>query len=338
MDGTPSARMSVEDLLREARSTLGRLEPEEALAATRKGGLIVDIRSEVHRAEQGLVPGAYFVARNVLEWRADPASDHRDPALVGVRGPLILMCTQGYQSSLAAAGLQRLGVTNATDMTGGFEAWKAAGLPVATEPSAERRRHWEDVYLRREPTGVSWYQPRPETSLAMIAASGPIRGSSIVDAGGGASSLVDELLAEGAAHVTVPDVSETALERVRARLGADPRRVSLVAADVLSWTPDRAYDVWHDRAMLHFLVDPLDRTRYVRVVRAALRPGGVAVVATFATDGPPQCSGLPVERYDPDRLHAVFGPGVSLLRSRRELHVTPSGAIQAFTWVALRFD
>ncbi|HJZ61161.1 MAG TPA: methyltransferase domain-containing protein [Miltoncostaeaceae bacterium] len=332
------AGRTIEDLLREARSGLRRLGPRESLAAAREGGLIVDIRSEAQRAEGGLVPGAHFVPRNVLEWRADPACEHRDPALTGLSGPLILMCAEGYQSSLAAAALQGIGATNATDMVGGFVAWKAAGLPVATAPEDGRRLHWEDVHERRDPSGVSWYQPRPDTSLAMIAASGPIDGRSIVDAGAGSSHLVDGLLAAGAAHVTVLDVSAIALERVRARLGPGAPRVTFVAADVLVWTPDRIHDVWHDRALFHFLIDPHDRVRYVEVVRAAVRPGGVAVVATFAADGPPRCSGLAVERYDAERLLAAFGPGASLLESRRELHITPGGAAQPFTWVALHLD
>lgn len=125
-----SERRTIDDLLREARARLDRLSPHRALAATRRGGLIVDIRSEAQRLEQGLVPGARFVPRNVLEWRADPACEHHDPRLVAVAGPLVLMCAQGYQSSLAAATLQEIGVPAATDMIGGFEAWAAAGLPV----------------------------------------------------------------------------------------------------------------------------------------------------------------------------------------------------------------
>lgn len=134
MTAAALAPTTIEGLLAEARSRLRRLGPAEALAATRRGGLIVDIRSERQRDEQGLVPGARFVPRNVLEWRLDRASEHRDPTLLGVRGPLVLMCAQGYQSSLAAATLQRLGVASATDMVGGFEAWRAAGLPVRRAP------------------------------------------------------------------------------------------------------------------------------------------------------------------------------------------------------------
>jgi rhodanese-related sulfurtransferase len=137
MTATARRRTTIDDLLAEARATLRRLEPAQALAATRRGGLIVDIRSERQRAEQGLVPGARFVPRNVLEWRLDPDCEHRDPTLVAVAGPLVLMCAQGYQSSLAAATLQRLGVSTATDMVGGFEAWRAAGLPIRRAPARE---------------------------------------------------------------------------------------------------------------------------------------------------------------------------------------------------------
>ena len=125
-----SGRRTIEDLLRDARARLDRLSPRQSLAATQRDGLIVDIRSEVQRLEQGLVPDAWFVPRNVLEWRVDPACAHHDPRLVAVPGPLVLMCAQGFQSSLAAATLQEMGIHQATDMIGGFEAWAAAELPV----------------------------------------------------------------------------------------------------------------------------------------------------------------------------------------------------------------
>ena len=128
-------RRTIDDLLHDARARLDRLGPREALAASRRGGLIVDIRSEAQRAEQGLVPSAWFVPRNVLEWRADPACAHHDPHLVTVTGPLMLLCAQGFQSSLAAATLQDMGTHTATDVIGGFEAWVAAGLPVLRHAS-----------------------------------------------------------------------------------------------------------------------------------------------------------------------------------------------------------
>jgi rhodanese-related sulfurtransferase len=134
-DAAANRRRTIDDVLRDARARLDRLDPRRALAATRRGGLIVDIRSETQRLDQGLVPGAWFVPRNVLEWRADPACAHHDPRLVAVAGPLVLMCAQGYQSSLAAATLQEMGIRRATDMIGGFEAWVAAGLPVLAHAS-----------------------------------------------------------------------------------------------------------------------------------------------------------------------------------------------------------
>jgi rhodanese-related sulfurtransferase len=135
-EAAESGRRTIDDLLRDARARLDRLGPRQALAATRRGGLIVDIRSEAQRVEQGLVPGSWFVPRNVLEWRADPACAHHDPHLVTVAGPLVLMCAQGFQSSLAAATLQEMGIHRATDVIGGFEAWEAAGLPVLTHDPA----------------------------------------------------------------------------------------------------------------------------------------------------------------------------------------------------------
>ena len=135
-EAAESGRRTIDDLLRDARARLDRLGPRQALADTRRGGLIVDIRSEAQRVEQGLVPGSWFVPRNVLEWRADPACAHHDPHLVTVAGPLVLMCAQGFQSSLAAATLQEMGIHRATDVIGGFEAWEAAGLPVLTHDPA----------------------------------------------------------------------------------------------------------------------------------------------------------------------------------------------------------
>jgi rhodanese-related sulfurtransferase len=124
---------SIEDVLSEARRGLLRLDPHESNAAAREGGLIVDIRADHDRARDGLVPGARIIARNVLEWRFDPDTDYCDPVMIAVTGPLILMCAEGYQSSLAAATLHQIGITNATDMIGGFDAWKAAGLPVTSK-------------------------------------------------------------------------------------------------------------------------------------------------------------------------------------------------------------
>jgi SAM-dependent methyltransferase len=196
---------------------------------------------------------------------------------------------------------------------------------------------WDAVYERRGETGVSWYQAVPEVSLELVQAAGGARGRAVLDVGGGMSRLAGALLARGAADVAVLDVSAVALERARARLDdSDARRVRRIHADVLDWTPDRRYDLWHDRAAFHFLVDAGDRGRYGRVLRAALGPGGHAIVGTFAADGPTRCSGRPVARYDPEGLRSAVGDGLAVVASRRELHSTPGGSRQPFTWVLLR--
>ncbi len=153
--------------------------------------------------------------------------------------------------------------------------------------------------------------------------------------GGGSSFLVDMLVGEGRRDVTVLDHSGVALDTVRARTGADPR-VSLVQGNLLEWTPPRRYDLWHDRAVFHFLVEPGERAGYLERLQVALRPGGTVILATFAPDGPASCSGLPVARYSPADLVAVLGPGFRVIEAFREEHVTPTGVTQPFSWVATR--
>lgn len=199
-----------------------------------------------------------------------------------------------------------------------------------------RDRHWDAVYAARRPTEVSWYQRDPRLSLALIEAAGVAPDDPIIDVGAGASYLVDRLLERGFADVTVLDVSELALQRVRERLGGVGARVAVVRTDVLAFEPARAYALWHDRAVFHFLTDPDDRRRYVDVLSRAVRPGGHVVIATFAPDGPPKCSGLPVERYDAEALSATLGAGFELLRAEEEAHRTPSGAVQPFQYGLFR--
>ena len=334
-------RRTIDDLLHEARARLDRLNPRQALAASRRGGLIVDIRSEAQRMEQGLVPNAWFVPRNVLEWRADPACTHHDPRLVAVAGPLVLMCGQGYQSSLAAATLQEMGIDagdrhdrRVRGVVGSRAAGARARAPMSS--GADRRRHWDHVFEERGPAGVSWYERSPRISLAMIDLAGTGATEPVLDVGGGASPLPGALLARGLADVTVLDVSEVALRTSRSMLGDSSDRIRWIHADVLEWSPERTYGLWHDRALFHFLVDPGDRERYVATARSGVRPGGHIVVGTFAKDGPATCSGLPVARYDTQALADAFGDGFALIASRRDEHLTPGGAVQAFTWIALR--
>ena len=199
------------------------------------------------------------------------------------------------------------------------------------------KTHWEHVYRTRLPTEVSWYQPHAVRSLEIIRRASPPPGGPIIDVGGGASTLVDGLLDAGYRDMTVLDLSATALAKARARLAARAARVEWVEADVLDVPlPAARYHVWHDRAVFHFLTLPGDRARYVAQVRRAVRPGGVVLVATFADDGPPRCSGLGVARYSAVTLHAAFGPAFQLLMSEREEHLTPAGARQAFVYCLCR--
>ena len=199
------------------------------------------------------------------------------------------------------------------------------------------RAHWQKVYGTRKPTEVSWYQPSAVVSLSMIRRVAPDHAAAIIDVGGGASTLVDGLLAEGYTNVSVLDVSATALTEASARLGENASRVAWLEANVLETPlPAGAYYVWHDRAVFHFLTDPADRRRYVEQVHAAVRVGGYVMVATFAPDGPAKCSGLEVVRYAPAQLHAQFGADFQLLDSAREEHHTPEGAIQPFVYCLCR--
>ena len=201
------------------------------------------------------------------------------------------------------------------------------------------RSHWETVYQTHKPDEVSWFQPEARLSLELIRSVAPNGRSRIIDVGGGPSRLVDGLLALGYIDVTVLDLSPTALAQARQRLGAMASRVLWVEADALTDTlPPASFDVWHDRAVFHFLTSPADRRRYIEQVRRVVRPGGHVLVATFADDGPTHCSGLPVERYGATTLHGKFGAGFRLVSSHREEHITPSGKLQPFTYCLCTFD
>lgn len=202
--------------------------------------------------------------------------------------------------------------------------------------SSERERHWDAAYGSAGPSEVSWYQPRPSVSLELVGALGVAPEAPVIDVGGGTSTLADELLGRDFSDVTVLDVSRVALDAVRRRLAGLP--VELVHADVLRWRPRRSYGLWHDRAVLHFLVAHADRRRYLDRLQEAVRPEGFVIVGTFAPDAPPRCSGLPVARYAPDELASLLGERFELLEVRREEHVTPRGTVQPFTWVAGRLS
>lgn len=203
------------------------------------------------------------------------------------------------------------------------------------ENSTTTAQHWDRVYNTKAVDEVSWYQANPATSTRLLLGLAP-RPSSVIDVGAGESLLADALLDAGLTDLTLLDVSEAALAVVRDRLADRRQQVTFVVADVLDWEPERQWDAWHDRAVFHFLVDSQARATYVATAARAIVQGGVAVVGCFALDGPEQCSGLPTARYDADGIAEQFGDAFRLERLERELHRTPAGVDQPFTWVVLR--
>ena len=198
------------------------------------------------------------------------------------------------------------------------------------------REHWQDVYRRKPADAVSWFAPRLETSLELLGQAGLGPGSRVIDVGGGASTLVDDLLAQGVADITVLDLSDAALAVARQRLGARAGNVHWLAGDVRTAALGEArFDLWHDRAVLHFLTEPADAAAYVRQARRALAPHGRLVIGGFAPEGPERCSGLVVARRSPEDIAALFGDGFEPVQSRRETHRTPGGSEQAFAWTVL---
>ena len=202
--------------------------------------------------------------------------------------------------------------------------------------TAVRRTHWENVFRTKGENEVSWFEESPTISLDLIRACGQTPDASIIDIGGGASRLVDVLVAEGYRTVTVLDVSEAALSAAMVRLRDLAGRVNWIVADVTTWQPGRVYDLWHDRAAFHFLTEQEDRTAYVDRLMNALRPGGHIIIGTFAMDGPERCSGLPVVRYDAISLGKTLGSAFELVESRRHAHRTPTGGTQHFQFSRFR--
>lgn len=199
------------------------------------------------------------------------------------------------------------------------------------------KSHWEEVYGSKAADAVSWYAPHLDESLGYIRRTGVAADAAIIDVGGGEATLVDDLLGAGYSDVTVLDISARALEVCRARLAGRATQAKWLAADVLAhdFAP-RSIDVWHDRAVFHFLTEAEQRQRYVAQVLRALKPGGHAIVGTFGPQGPTQCSGLPVARYSSEALHEEFGNPFQLLDHSTSLHTTPWGATQQFVYCYCR--
>jgi SAM-dependent methyltransferase len=205
---------------------------------------------------------------------------------------------------------------------------------------AGRQAHWENVYTTKSENEVSWFQQSPAPSLELIVQAGAVSTSAIIDIGGGASRLVDNLVEQGFEDVTVLDLSGSALaaakSRLESHLGVRAERVSWIVADATTWEPVRAYDIWHDRAAFHFLTDADDRAAYIARLKRGLKIGGHAVIATFALDGPEKCSGLPVARYDSTSLGQALGSAFRLVHTQRHEHATPWDSRQIFQFSVFR--
>ena len=200
----------------------------------------------------------------------------------------------------------------------------------------DRHDHWQKVYTSKGENEVSWFQESPAPSLELIERVSANPASDVIDIGGGASRLVDALIERGFSAVTVLDLSEAALATAKARLGARAKRVQWVAGDVTIWEPRQSYDIWHDRAAFHFLTEARDRAAYLSRLRQAVRPGGHAIIATFALDGPERCSGLPVMRYDAASLAEMLGEEFTLIETQRHQHSTPCDSMQQFQFSIFR--
>ena len=201
---------------------------------------------------------------------------------------------------------------------------------------AGRKAHWESVYATKGESEVSWFQEDPAPSLELIALAGIPPDAAIIDIGGGASRLVDGLVARKFTRLTVLDLSEAALAVARQRLGDKAATVGWEIADITKWQSSGTYDLWHDRAAFHFLIDPADQSAYVDRLKKAVKPGGYVVIGTFALDGPERCSGLPIVRYDAPALSVILGTGFKLIDARRHDHATPWGALQRFQFSTFR--
>lgn len=197
---------------------------------------------------------------------------------------------------------------------------------------SDPEQHWQAAYESKAVTDVSWYEPVPRHSLELIDTAGLSRDAALIDIGGGASTLVDNLLASGFVDLTVLDLAAASLDAARIRLGAKGESVDWIVADVTAWRPSRRYNLWHDRAVFHFLIDTTARDAYLATLRATLAPGGYVVMATFGPDGPTRCSGLDTQRYSPDGLSSVLGSTFRPVVSHIYDHVTPGGGVQQFLY------
>jgi SAM-dependent methyltransferase len=203
----------------------------------------------------------------------------------------------------------------------------------------DKKDHWEKVYGTKSPDAVSWFAPHLETSLNLIHEATQDKAASIIDIGGGEATLVDDLLAERFTNLSVLDISQRAIDVARERIGKNADQVHWYCADITQATlPQNYFDVWHDRAVFHFLTDAAQREIYVEQVMRSVKHGGHVIISTFGPEGPEKCSGLDVVRYDSERLHGQFGKTFKLLNSTTEIHKTPMGTTQQFLYCFCRME
>jgi uncharacterized UPF0146 family protein len=208
---------------------------------------------------------------------------------------------------------------------------------MATVMNEDRARHWESIYRSKQPNEVSWFKPHLQVSLELLAQAGLSARSRVIDVGAGASTLVDDLVALGVTDLTALDVSSAALAAVRERLGSKAQGVRWIVGDITTVElPASSIDLWHDRAALHFLIEPEAVRTYVGIALQTIVPGGHAVIGGFAADGPERCSGLPVVRRNPEQIAELFGSRAVMVDARHEVHLTPSGVMQRFAYALLR--
>lgn len=204
---------------------------------------------------------------------------------------------------------------------------------------ADKVSHWEGVYQTKNFDSVSWYAQHLETSLKLIEELAPSKQASIIDVGGGQSTLVDDLLARGYENLTVLDISSAAIEFTQKRLGKDAGKINWCVGDITEFSfNDERFDIWHDRAVFHFLTDPASRNAYVKQVRSFVKPGGFVIMATFGPEGPTKCSGLDVIRYGAGELHNEFGDDFKLMGSEITDHQTPFQTNQQFMYCWCRME
>lgn len=198
-----------------------------------------------------------------------------------------------------------------------------------------RKAHWQRIYTEKASSQVGWYQKEPTLSLELIDRARVTKEASIIDVGGGASTLVDRLYESGFRRLAVLDISPEALVQAKRRLGETAQLIEWFEDDVTNFVAPHRFDVWHDRAVLHFLVDSMDRDKYAQVLKRTVVPGGQVIIAAFAVGGPTKCSGLDIVQYDPERISRVLGPEFDLLEETGELHVTPANKQQKFAYFRL---